>query len=118
MNILNNVLKNLSRNDFGDVEHDIKEIMFSLLRTIIQSIVYMNDTNPLRGNLVAIMLGIFHHMSAKHYSIYMHKSLMTQTDKKDFLIEILTLFEKLVGGSYPMWVPRLSGTLFTFITHS
>lgn len=96
INILNNILKNLSRNDFGDVENDIKEIMFSLLRTIIQSIVIMTPDNPLRGNLVAIMLGIFYHMTKNHYSIYMHRNLRTQTDKKDFLMEILTLFSKLV----------------------
>lgn len=97
INILNNILKNLSRNDFGNVEHDIKEIMFSLLRTIIQSIIIMTEDNPLRGNLVAIMLGIFHHMTANHYSIYMHNNLRSQVDKKDFLMEILTLFAKLVS---------------------
>lgn len=97
INILNNMLKNLSRIDIGSVEKDIKEIMTSLLRTIIQSVIVMNKENPLRGNLVAIMLGIFHHMRADHYRVYV-QSLCTQVDKYDFLTEILMVFETLVSS--------------------
>lgn len=95
INILNNVLKSLSRTDIGTVEYDIKTIMTSILRTIIQSVVAMSDENPLKGNLVAIMLGIFHHMRSDHYRIYV-QNLTSKLDKQDFLSEILCVFAALV----------------------
>ncbi|XP_063703271.1 dedicator of cytokinesis protein 1 isoform X2 [Culicoides brevitarsis] len=108
INILNNVLKNLSRTNIGTVEHDIKTIMTSILRTIIQSVVAMSDDNPLKGNLVAIMLGIFHHMRADHYRIYV-QNLPSKLDKQDFLSEILCVFANLVQKSVfpPDWMDMI-----------
>ncbi|XP_065074251.1 dedicator of cytokinesis protein 1 isoform X2 [Ochlerotatus camptorhynchus] len=104
VNIMNNMLELLfhSEEDIGPTENDIREIMQILLRTVIQSSIAMDRDNPLVGNLVAIMLGIFRTMKAVHYQAYVHHFL-TSFDLLDFLMEILLVFKELV--SKPVFPP-------------
>lgn len=96
---MNNMLELLfNGGDVGPTENDIKDIMLILLRTIIQTSIAMDRDNPLVGNLVAIMLGIFRSMQSIHYNIYVtHFS--TRFDLQDFLTEILLVFRDLVSKS-------------------
>ncbi|XP_021694043.1 dedicator of cytokinesis protein 1 isoform X3 [Aedes aegypti] len=98
VNIMNNMLELLfhSEEDIGSTENDVREIMQILLRTVIQSSIAMDRDNPLVGNLVAIMLGIFRAMTAVHYQAY-EKSFLTSFDLLDFLMEILLVFKELVS---------------------
>ncbi|XP_055631515.1 dedicator of cytokinesis protein 1 isoform X1 [Toxorhynchites rutilus septentrionalis] len=98
VNIMNNMLELLfhSEEDIGPTENDIREIMLILLRTVIQSSIAMDRDNPLVGNLVAIMLGIFRSMTASHYQAYV-RNFLTSFDLLDFLMEILLVFKELVS---------------------
>lgn len=101
---MNNMLELLfhSEEDIGPTENDIREIMLILLRTVIQSSIAMDRDNPLVGNLVAIMLGIFRTMKAVHYQAYVN-NFLTSFDLLDFLTEILLVFKELV--SKPVFPP-------------
>lgn len=59
MKILSDVLDLTFRKDVGSTASDIKEIMLTALRTIIQTVISMDRENPLVGNLVSVMLSIF-----------------------------------------------------------
>ncbi|ETN61959.1 dedicator of cytokinesis protein 1 [Anopheles darlingi] len=98
VNIMNNMLELLFQKDadIGPVDGDIRNIMLILLRTVIQSSIAMDRSNPLVGNLVAVMLGIFRSMNASHYQCYV-KSFLTSYDLLDFLTEILLVFQELVS---------------------
>uniref|UniRef100_A0A1L8DMR3 Putative signaling protein n=1 Tax=Nyssomyia neivai TaxID=330878 RepID=A0A1L8DMR3_9DIPT len=100
VNIMNNILGLLFRKDIGSTVHDVRDIMFILLRTVIQSSIQMDRDNPLVGNLVAIMLGIFRSMRQEHYTWYVNH-FATKYDLMDFLTEILHVFKDLV--SYPVF---------------
>lgn len=93
---MNNMLQQLHSGTVGPTENDIKEIMLILLRTVIQSSIAMDRDNPLVGNLVAIMLGIFRCMDTRHYDVYVGHFL-TRFDLQDFLTEILLVFKDLVS---------------------
>lgn len=94
--IMNNLLRLLHHTDVGPTSNDTTTIMSILLRTVIQSSIAMDRENPLVGNLVSIMLGIFHSMDATHYTIYVN-SFSTRFDLQDFLTEILLVFKDLVS---------------------
>ncbi|KFB45954.1 AGAP004320-PA-like protein [Anopheles sinensis] len=98
VNIMNNMLELLfhSEEDIGSVDNDVRDIMLILLRTVIQSSIAMDRSNPLVGNLVAIMLGIFRSMTEAHYQCYV-RSFLTTFDLLDFLTEILLVFQELVS---------------------
>ncbi|XP_035891380.1 dedicator of cytokinesis protein 2 isoform X1 [Anopheles stephensi] len=110
VNIMNNMLELLfqSEEDIGPVENDIRDIMLILLRTVIQSSIAMDRSNPLVGNLVAIMLGIFRSMTESHYQCYV-RSFLTSYDLLDFLTEILLVFQELVSKPvFPMdWLDMI-----------
>lgn len=94
--IMNNLLELLHRKDVGSTDADTRTIMLILLRTVIQSSIAMDRDNPLVGNLVSIMLGIFHSMDVTHYSAYV-SHFSTRFDLQDFLTEILLVFKDLVS---------------------
>lgn len=75
---------------------DIKEIMLTVLRTVIQTNVNMDRENPLIGNLVSVMLSIFRQMTPYHYQIYV-EHFGTRFDLLDFMQEILAVFKDLVS---------------------
>lgn len=62
MKILSDVLDLTFRKDVGSTASDIKEIMLTALRTIIQTVISMDRENPLVGNLVSVMLSIFRYI--------------------------------------------------------
>ncbi|CAB0042097.1 unnamed protein product [Trichogramma brassicae] len=94
--ILSDVLDLTFRKDIGSTVSDIKEIMLTTLRTIIQTSVNMDKENPLVGNLVSVMLSIFRQMNQQHYEIYI-QHFGTQYDLLDFLMEVLMVFKDLVS---------------------
>ncbi|XP_014208352.1 dedicator of cytokinesis protein 1 isoform X2 [Copidosoma floridanum] len=96
--ILSDVLDLTFRKDVGSTASDIKEIMLTALRTIIQTVINMDRENPLVGNLVAVMLSIFRQMTHQHYQIYI-QHFGTEFDLLDFLMEILMVFKDLVSRS-------------------
>lgn len=90
------MLELLHKPNIGSVDNDINNIMIILLRTVIQTSIAMDRENPLVGNLVAIMLGIFRSMKSTHYDSYVN-NFPTRFDLQDFLTEILLVFKDLVS---------------------
>lgn len=60
--ILSDILELTFRKDIGSTFSDVKEIMLTALRTIIQTVISMDRENPLVGNLVSVMLAIFRYL--------------------------------------------------------
>ncbi|XP_024936302.1 dedicator of cytokinesis protein 1 isoform X7 [Cephus cinctus] len=96
--ILSDILELTFRNDIGATTSDVKEIMLTALRTIIQTVISMDRENPLVGNLVSVMLAIFRQMTQHHYEVYINH-FGTRFDLLDFLMEILLVFKDLVSRS-------------------
>lgn len=96
--ILSDILELTFRKDIGSTTLDIKEIMLTTLRTIIQTVISMDRENPLVRHLVSVMLAIFRQMTQHHYEIYTNH-FGTQFDLLDFLMEILLVFKDLVSRS-------------------
>ncbi|XP_023288564.1 dedicator of cytokinesis protein 1 isoform X2 [Orussus abietinus] len=96
--ILSDILKLTFRKDVGCTVSDVKEIMLTALRTVIQTVISMDRENPLVGNLVSVMLAIFRQMTQQHYEIYINH-FGTEFDLLDFLMEILLVFKDLVSRS-------------------
>lgn len=105
INIMNNILKLLYRNDIGDTHNDVRDIMLILLRTVIKTSHALDRENQLVGNLVAIMLGILQRMDAPHYETFV-KQLNNRFELQDFIIEILLVFEELVSPHQKQVFPR------------
>lgn len=57
--ILSDILNLTFRKDIGSTTSDVKEIMLTVLRTVIQANINMDRENPLIANLVSVMLSIF-----------------------------------------------------------
>ncbi|XP_011063239.1 PREDICTED: dedicator of cytokinesis protein 1 isoform X2 [Acromyrmex echinatior] len=96
--ILSDILELTFRKDIGSTISDVKEIMLTALRTIIQTVISMDRENPLVGNLVSVMLAIFRQMTQLHYEVYINH-FGTKIDLLDFLMEILLVFKDLVSRS-------------------
>ncbi|XP_046628912.1 dedicator of cytokinesis protein 1 isoform X2 [Neodiprion virginianus] len=96
--ILSDILELTFRSDVGSTVSDVKEIMLTALRTVIQTVISMDRENPLVGNLVSVMLAIFRQMTEHHYDIYINQ-FGTPIDLLDFLMEILLVFKDLVSKS-------------------
>ncbi|XP_043247936.1 dedicator of cytokinesis protein 1 isoform X3 [Colletes gigas] len=96
--ILSDILELTFRKDIGSTMQDVKEIMLTALRTIIQTVISMDRENPLVGNLVSVMLAIFRQMTQHHYEIYINH-FGTKFDLLDYLMEILLVFKDLVSKS-------------------
>ncbi|XP_061941676.1 dedicator of cytokinesis protein 1 isoform X6 [Apis cerana] len=96
--ILSDILDLTFRKNIGSTVQDVKEIMLTALRTIIQTVISMDRENPLVGNLVSVMLAIFRQMTQHHYEIYINH-FGTKFDLLDFLMEILLVFKDLVSKS-------------------
>lgn len=92
---MNNLLELLFRQEYQMIRGDIHEIVKILLRTVIQTSITIDRDNPLCGNIVAIMLGIFRSMHDEHYKAYV-RDFRTKFDLQDFLTEILLLYKALV----------------------
>ncbi|XP_014489472.1 PREDICTED: dedicator of cytokinesis protein 1 isoform X4 [Dinoponera quadriceps] len=97
--ILSDILELTFRKNIGSTVSDVKEIMMTALRTIIQTVISIDRENPLVGNLVSVMLAIFRQMTPQHhYEVYINH-FKTRIDLLDFLMEILLVFKDLVSRS-------------------
>lgn len=94
---MNQMLDMLFRDDIGPTENDVRDIMLILLNPVIKMSCEMDwENNPIAGNLIAIMLGIFRSMKSVHYSIYV-ENFENKLELQIFLVEILLLFRNLVS---------------------
>ncbi|XP_071948204.1 dedicator of cytokinesis protein 1-like isoform X2 [Antedon mediterranea] len=103
--VLGNILHRLWSNNVGPIHSDISELMKILLRTIIQSVVFMDKESPIVGQFVACMMSLLRQMNEHHYKEYI-KTFLTKTDLMDFLMEILMVFRDLIIRNVfpPDWV--------------
>ncbi|KAH8264463.1 hypothetical protein KR038_008866, partial [Drosophila bunnanda] len=105
INIMNNILKLLFRSDVGSTHNDVRDIMIILLRTVMKAARVLDRDTGLVGRFFAIMLGILQRMDAQHYE-YLVKDLHQRDELKDFVIEILLVFEELVSPHLKEVFPR------------
>uniref|UniRef100_A0A8C1V6A2 Dedicator of cytokinesis 2 n=1 Tax=Cyprinus carpio TaxID=7962 RepID=A0A8C1V6A2_CYPCA len=106
--LLNNILEVLSRNDVGDTFQHIQDIVSSLLRTINCTVITMGREHTLISRVVACMTAILSQMDDRHYSRYI-ETFSGTTDLVDFLMETFLLFKDLIGKHvYPSdWVTMI-----------
>uniref|UniRef100_A0A3P9AZS0 Dedicator of cytokinesis 2 n=1 Tax=Maylandia zebra TaxID=106582 RepID=A0A3P9AZS0_9CICH len=95
LELLNNILEVLSRNN-GDTFQHIQDIVVSLLRVINQTVITMGREHALISRVVACMTAILSQMDDRHYSTYI-ETFSGTTDLVDFLMESFLLFKDLIG---------------------
>uniref|UniRef100_A0AAX7U0D5 Dedicator of cytokinesis 2 n=1 Tax=Astatotilapia calliptera TaxID=8154 RepID=A0AAX7U0D5_ASTCA len=96
LELLNNILEVLSRNNVGDTFQHIQDIVVSLLRVINQTVITMGREHALISRVVACMTAILSQMDDRHYSTYI-ETFSGTTDLVDFLMESFLLFKDLIG---------------------
>ncbi|XP_056625482.1 LOW QUALITY PROTEIN: dedicator of cytokinesis protein 2 [Triplophysa dalaica] len=106
--LLNNILEVLSRDDVGDTFQHIRDIVSSLLRTINCTVITMGREHSLISRVVACMTAILSQMTDRHYSLYI-ETFSGTSDLVDFLMETFLLFKDLIGKHvYPSdWVTMI-----------
>uniref|UniRef100_A0A671KFV4 Dedicator of cytokinesis protein 2-like n=1 Tax=Sinocyclocheilus anshuiensis TaxID=1608454 RepID=A0A671KFV4_9TELE len=114
--LLNNILEVLSRNDVGDTFQHIQDIVSSLLRTINCTVITMGREHTLISRVVACMTAILSQMDDRHYSRYI-ETFSGTTDLVDFLMETFLLFKDLIGKHvYPSdWVTMIMVQNWVFL---
>ncbi|EDV94993.1 dedicator of cytokinesis protein 1 isoform X2 [Drosophila grimshawi] len=105
INIMNNILKLLYRSDVGPTHNDVRDIMIKLLRSVMKAAHSLDRDVDVVGQFFAIMLGILQRMDAQHYKYFVN-DLHQQGELKDFVIEILLVFEELVSPHQKAVFPR------------
>ncbi|CAN8023877.1 unnamed protein product, partial [Ixodes persulcatus] len=99
--ILSDIMVVLHGHDRAQTVDDISQVMLSVLRTVIQTVIKTDRSLSIVGNIVALMVAILRQMSKHHYQIYLDH-FPTNTDLLDFLMEILLVFKDLVSKNvYP-----------------
>uniref|UniRef100_A0A669BKK3 Dedicator of cytokinesis 2 n=1 Tax=Oreochromis niloticus TaxID=8128 RepID=A0A669BKK3_ORENI len=96
LELLNNILEVLSRNNVGDTFQHIQDIVVSLLRVINQTVITMGREHTLISRVVACMTAILSQMDDRHYCTYI-ETFSGTTDLVDFLMESFLLFKDLIG---------------------
>ncbi|KAM8848515.1 dedicator of cytokinesis 2 [Synchiropus picturatus] len=96
LELLNNILEVLSRNNVGETFQHIQDIVVSLLRIINQTVITMGREHALISRVVACMTAILSQMSDAHYSTYI-ETFSGTSDLVDFLMESFLLFKDLIG---------------------
>uniref|UniRef100_A0A667XZN8 Dedicator of cytokinesis 2 n=1 Tax=Myripristis murdjan TaxID=586833 RepID=A0A667XZN8_9TELE len=96
LELLNNILEVLSRDNVGATFQHIQDIAVSLLRIINQTVITMGREHALISRVVACMTAILSQMDDRHYSLYIETFTGT-TDLVDFLMETFLLFKDLIG---------------------
>ncbi|XP_017848453.1 dedicator of cytokinesis protein 1 isoform X2 [Drosophila busckii] len=105
INIMNNILKLLYRPDVGPTHNDVRDIMIILLRPVMKMAHALDRDRDVVGQFFAIMLGIMQRMDAQHYKYFVN-DLHQHGELKDFVIEILLVFEELVSPHQKAVFPR------------
>uniref|UniRef100_A0A673BZW8 Dedicator of cytokinesis 2 n=1 Tax=Sphaeramia orbicularis TaxID=375764 RepID=A0A673BZW8_9TELE len=95
LELLNNILEVLSRDNGGTFQH-IQDIVVSLLSIINRTVITMGREHTLISRVVACMTAILSQMDDCHYSTYIETFTGT-TDLVDFLMESFLLFKDLIG---------------------
>ncbi|KAL0974067.1 hypothetical protein UPYG_G00214930 [Umbra pygmaea] len=94
--LLNNILEVLSRDNVGKTFQHIQDIVVSLLRTINRTVITMGREHALISRVVACMTAILSQMDDSHYTRYL-ETFSGMTDLVDFLMETFLLFKDLIG---------------------
>uniref|UniRef100_A0A8C7PTL2 Dedicator of cytokinesis protein 2 n=2 Tax=Oncorhynchus mykiss TaxID=8022 RepID=A0A8C7PTL2_ONCMY len=94
--LLNNILEVLSRDNVGETFQHIQDIVASLLRTINRTVISMGREHALISRVVACMTATLSQMDDSHYSCYL-ETFSGTTDLVDFLMETFLLFKELIG---------------------
>ncbi|XP_064810528.1 dedicator of cytokinesis protein 2-like [Oncorhynchus masou masou] len=94
--LLNNILEVLSRDNVGETFQHIQDIVASLLRTINRTVITMGREHALISRVVACMTATLSQMDDSHYSCYL-ETFSSTTDLVDFLMETFLLFKELIG---------------------
>ncbi|ESO92727.1 hypothetical protein LOTGIDRAFT_232874 [Lottia gigantea] len=108
IDVLSDIMHCLYQPQTGLHESDISIVTREILRTVIQTAIGMDRKSKAVGKCVAVMLSILRQMSENHYFNYI-ESFPTNFDLLDFLMEILMVFQDLVGNSvFPKdWVEMM-----------
>uniref|UniRef100_A0A3Q1IG54 Dedicator of cytokinesis 2 n=1 Tax=Anabas testudineus TaxID=64144 RepID=A0A3Q1IG54_ANATE len=96
LELLNNILEVLSRDNVGETFQHIQDIVVSLLRIINQTVITMGREHALISRVVACMTAILSEMDDHHYAKYI-ETFGGTTDLVDFLMESFLLFKDLIG---------------------
>uniref|UniRef100_A0A8C7XUI8 Dedicator of cytokinesis 2 n=1 Tax=Oryzias sinensis TaxID=183150 RepID=A0A8C7XUI8_9TELE len=96
LELLNNILEVLSRNNVGETFQHIQDIVVSLLRIINRTVITMGREHALISRVVACMTAILSQMDDPHYAKYI-ETFAGSTDLVDFLMESFLLFKDLIG---------------------
>uniref|UniRef100_A0A3P9MDG1 Dedicator of cytokinesis 2 n=1 Tax=Oryzias latipes TaxID=8090 RepID=A0A3P9MDG1_ORYLA len=96
LELLNNILEVLSRNNVGETFQHIQDIVVSLLRIINRTVITMGREHALISRVVACMTAILSQMDDHHYAKYI-ETFAGSTDLVDFLMESFLLFKDLIG---------------------
>ncbi|XP_034398619.1 dedicator of cytokinesis protein 2-like [Cyclopterus lumpus] len=96
LELLNNILEVLSRDNVGDTFQHIQDIVVSLLRIIIRTVITMGREHALISRVVACMTAILSQMNDRHYDTYI-ETFAGSSDLVDFLMESFLLFKDLIG---------------------
>uniref|UniRef100_A0AAY5KYF2 Dedicator of cytokinesis 2 n=1 Tax=Esox lucius TaxID=8010 RepID=A0AAY5KYF2_ESOLU len=94
--LLNNILEVLSRDNVGETFQHIQDIVVSLLMTINRTVITMGREHTLISRVVACMTAILSQMDDRHYTLYLETFSGTR-DLVDFLMETFMMFMDLIG---------------------
>ncbi|XP_072353782.1 dedicator of cytokinesis protein 2-like [Scyliorhinus torazame] len=99
--LLSNILEVLYRQNMGNPDRDIQDIMDKLLRSVNQMVIGLGRDHSLISNFVACMTAILSQMEHSHYTNYIN-AFQTRQDLMDFLMETFIMFKDLIGKNvYP-----------------
>ncbi|XP_073238831.1 dedicator of cytokinesis protein 1-like [Porites lutea] len=98
IDILNDILITLTRNDVGDTHDDVLLLVTSLLRVVVKAVITMDRSLAVVGNYVACLIAMLQLMDEKHYQKYV-AHFPTDQELLDFLMEIFLLFREFVSDN-------------------
>lgn len=103
INNISDILNILHGKDVGLVRDDISDLVLSILRTVIKSVVETSREDVMSGHLVSVLLAIFRQMTVDHYLLYFD-NFKSANELNVFLNELLMIFKDLVSN--PVFPPE------------
>ncbi|KAJ7356302.1 Dedicator of cytokinesis protein 2 [Desmophyllum pertusum] len=98
IDILNDILITLTRNDVGSTHDDVLLLATSLLRVVVKEVIMMDRSLAVVGNYVACLVAMLQLMDEKHYQMYV-QHFPSDQDLLDFLMELFMLFREFVSNN-------------------
>ncbi|KAJ0002424.1 hypothetical protein NQD34_007573 [Periophthalmus magnuspinnatus] len=95
LELLNNILEVLSRDNVGETFQHVQDIVVSLLTIINRTVISMGREHALISRVMACMTAILSQMTDQHYSAYL-ETFTRNSDLVDFLMESFLLFKELI----------------------